>query len=80
MGRFERIVFGHAKKTSHSHLNGLQVTAVMIEILADFVDSLSVDLGYPCSHRRMKKYLTDPNLKTWGDLHGQYSSYITDVV
>ena len=29
--RFERIVLGRAKNISHSHLNGLQVTTVMME-------------------------------------------------
>ena len=61
--RYKRILSGRAKNTSQSHLNGLKATPIVIEKLASFVDNLSVDLGYPCSHRRMKKYLTDPNFR-----------------
>ena len=33
--------------------------AIDVENLKDFVDSLTVEDGYPCSHRRMKKYVSE---------------------
>ena len=40
----------------------LQITDAMVDVLANFVDSLTVELGYPCSHRRMKKYITEDGI------------------
>ena len=76
VGRYKRAKKGQGKSLPQSHSNGLQVTEEMIQLLARFVDTLAVDLGYPCQHRRMKKYLTDPGLHTWRDLHSQYSIYV----
>ena len=76
VGRYKRAQKGQGKCPPQSHSNGLQVTEDMIQMLAKFVDTLAVDLGYPCQHRRMKKYLTDPGLHTWSDLQSQYSIYV----
>lgn len=40
----------------------LQITDDMVLMLAKFMDTLTVELGYPCSHRRMKKYITDDGI------------------
>ena len=37
----------------------IQITAHDLDNLKDFVDSLTVENGYPCSHRRMKKYVSE---------------------
>ena len=36
-----------------------QITDSMVADLASFVASFNMELGYPCSHRRMKKYITE---------------------
>ena len=37
----------------------IQVTDVDLDNLKAFVDSLTVENGYPCSHRRMKLYVSE---------------------
>jgi hypothetical protein len=36
-------------------LNGTQITKKDLKILDHFLESLDVELGYPCNHRRMKR-------------------------
>ena len=36
--------------------------AVDLDNLKDFVDSLTVEDGYPCLHRRIKKYVTEVDI------------------
>ena len=70
----KRIRDGDTKNIDYQHLNGFQArfdnydtlkfcvllrnNVTMVEMLAKFKASLTVELGYPCSHRRMKKCIT----------------------
>lgn len=36
-----------------------QITDEDLNALNEFVNSLTVENGYPCSHRRMKKYVSE---------------------
>ena len=40
----------------------MQITDTMLQMLAKFMATLIVELGYPCSHRRMKKYITEDGI------------------
>jgi hypothetical protein len=37
----------------------MQITDEDLDVLNQFVNSLTVENGYPCSHRRMKKYISE---------------------
>jgi hypothetical protein len=56
-------------------LNGKQVTEVMIEVLGNFVETLKTEEGYPCHHRRMKKYIDDERYTTWLSFFKGYEAY-----
>ena len=36
-----------------------EITDSMVADVASFVPSFNMELGYLCSHRRMKKYITE---------------------
>ena len=57
-----------------------KVTEVMLADMNEFVDSLTTELGFPCIHRRQKKYLV-PNvnekLDTWQLVSDKYVEFKT---
>ena len=58
---------------------GTNVNAVnhdMIEQLSMMFDKMPTEDGYPCGHRRMMKYCTDPDITTWLKLHDYYTSFL----
>lgn len=53
-------------------LNGTQITKRDLKLLDQFLESLDVELGYPCNHRRMKRLVQFHENK---DMRGQFNHY-----
>jgi hypothetical protein len=77
--RYNRVKKGVGKNTEYSRLNGSEVTAEMIKVLSNFVEKLTVELGYPCQHRRMKKYIAEEGIDTWQKLYDKYVQFTSDL-
>ena len=55
---------------SKSSKNNKAVTPEMIEHLKRFTEfGVSTEFGYPCQHRDLKSYVTDPEVTSWESLH-----------
>ena len=48
----------------------------MVETLATFMASLTVELGYPCSHRRMKRYVSEDGIDNFTRLWERYCLFV----
>lgn len=55
--------------------NGLQITDEMHRDILRFLNSLKHELGYPCTHRRIKTYIAEDNISTTRELHDQYIKF-----
>ena len=54
-------------------LNGQQIVQADLNLLKDFLNSLDVENGYPCMHRRMKRYSAEYD--TYFELWTAYVEY-----
>jgi hypothetical protein len=53
-------------------LNGLEITPAMHQDIKLFLNSLKHELGYPCSHRRLKTYIVEDDITTLKQIHERY--------
>lgn len=67
------------KNAEYRRLNGSEVAAEMIKVIANFVDKLSEELGYPCQHRRMKYYIAEEGIDTWQKLYERDLHFTSDL-
>ena len=75
--RYKRVVSGKPLLPR----GGTNVNAVndnMVEQLSMMVNQLPTEDGYPCGHRRMMKYCTDPDINTWLQLHKYYTAFVKE--
>ena len=56
--RWSRVHRKEQAKKGHG-LNGQQILPENLEHLSDFLHGFDVELGYPCSHRKMRRYSVD---------------------
>jgi hypothetical protein len=69
-GRWTRLVKKLPAQKGHG-LNGQQILQEDLQHLHDFLSSLEVELGYPCKHRKMKRYSAD-----YDTYKGLWSGYV----
>jgi hypothetical protein len=48
----------------------------MLKSLESFINTLIVEEGYPCTHRRMKKYIQTEGIDNWRSFFEKYVSYL----
>lgn len=75
--RYNRIVSG-APPRSRGGTNVNTVDKTMWASLAEMVLKLPTEEGFPCGHRRMMTYCTDPDINTWTDLYEHYERFMKD--
>jgi hypothetical protein len=75
--RYSRIVSG-APPRSRGGKNVFTVDKIMLASLAEMVSKLPTEEGFPCGHRRMMTYCTDPDINTWTDLFEHYERFMKD--
>jgi hypothetical protein len=73
--RYYRIFNERGKKEKRGGPNGKQVTPEIYADIESFINSLRLELGYPCSHRRIKSYVDEVKINTWVDFHAHYKAY-----
>lgn len=75
--RYQRIVAGLAPRPRGGK-NVFSVTETMISSIAEMVEKLPTEEGFPCGHRRLMTYCIDPSINTWAKLYEYYESFIKD--
>jgi hypothetical protein len=70
--RWARTKQSETAKKGHG-LNGQQMLTEDLQHLSDFLTTLEVELGYPCQHRKMKRYSTAYD--TYKDLWQGYCAF-----
>ena len=48
----------------------------MVADIAEFLQGRVIELGFPCKHRQLKRYLNEGDCETWLDLHKKYVIFI----
>lgn len=76
--RYSRIVSG-APPRSRGGKNVSAVDQTMLASLAKMVLKLPTEERFPCGHRRMMTYCTDPDINTWTDLYEHYERFMKDI-
>lgn len=72
-GRWGRLFKKQTARKGHG-LNGQQILPEDLVHLSAFLASLEVELGYPCRHRKMKRYSAD--FDTYKNLWKAYSEFV----
>ena len=63
------------RKRSHA------MSAKSVMFFCDFMESLDLEDGFPCAHRRPKRYIVSDNVNiSWTDIHKLYKEYVNSVV
>lgn len=75
--RYNRIASGAPpRKRGGTNVNSVDKT--MLADLAEMVAKLPTEEGFPCGHRRMMIYCTDPDINTWTELFEHYECFMKD--
>lgn len=69
---------GEVPKKGNSLPNVNALTSEDRQNLADFVDTLDTEPGFPCVHRRQKEYVIDPELTTLRAVYGRYKLWCSN--
>ena len=70
--RYAKILHNQADKIGGGR-NGNAVSEEMLDQLQRFsVSGVPTEYGYPCGHRRLLKYCTDPAVTSWEKLYDMY--------